>query len=63
LAIGDEITKIAFNQRKLYGCATEDGTFVFIETKDIAVDNPQGTYFSYTGDYEWFKATYYNETR
>lgn len=63
LVVGDQITKIDYNQRKLYGCATEDGTFVYIETKDISVDNPQGTYFAYTGTvYEWFKATYWNET-
>ncbi len=61
--IGEPVVKIAFNQRKLYGCATEGGTYIFIETKDIEVDNPQGTYFSYTGiAYSWFKATYYNET-
>jgi len=61
LAVGDQITKIAFNQRKLYGCATKDGTYVFIEAKDIAVDNPQGTPFTYNGtEYNWFKATYYN---
>ena len=57
----DPITKVLFNQRKLYGCATETGTFVIIETKDIEVDNPQGTYFEYTGDYLYFKCTYYNE--
>ncbi len=61
--VGEPIVKVAFNQRKLYGCATENGTYVFIETKNIEVDNPQGTYFVYTGTtYEWFKATYYNET-
>jgi len=59
--IDEPVVKIAFNQRKLYGCLTKDGTFVFIETKNISVDNPQGTYFSYNGEYEWFKATYYNE--
>lgn len=61
LVVGDQITKIDFNQRKLYGCATKDGAYVYIETKDIAVDNPQGTSFTYNGtDYQWFKATYYN---
>ncbi|MCK4454527.1 DUF1320 family protein [Candidatus Parcubacteria bacterium] len=58
---GDPITKVLFNQRKLYGCATKTGTFVLIETKDIEVDSPQGTYFEYTGDYIYFKCTYYNE--
>lgn len=58
---GDPITKVLFNQRKLYGCATETGTFVEIETKDIEVDSPQGTHFEYTGDYIYFKCTYYNE--
>ncbi len=58
---GDPITKVLFNQRKLYGCATKTGTFTVIETKDIEVDSPQGTYFEYTGDYIYFKCTYYNE--
>lgn len=58
---GDPMTKILFNQRKLYGCATKTGTFVEIETKDIEVDSPQGTIFEYTGDYLYFKCTYYNE--
>ncbi len=62
LNVGDEITKIAFNKRRLYGSATKDGTYTFIEEKDIAVNNPQGTYFIYEGnDYTWFKATYFNE--
>ncbi len=60
LEIGDPVVKIDYNQRKLYGSLTKDGEFVLVETKDIAVDNPQGTYFGYTGDYIWFKATYYN---
>lgn len=59
----DPVVKVSFNQRKLYGCATETGTFVYIETKDIEVDNPQGTQFEYTGStYLYFKCTYYNST-
>lgn len=58
---GEPVTKIAYNQRKFYGCATKDGTYSLIDTKDIEVDNPQGTYFEYTGStYNYFKATYYN---
>jgi phage gp36-like protein len=58
---GEPIVKIAFNQRRLYGSDKEDGDYSLIETKTIEVDNPQGTYFSYSGtDYDWFKATYYN---
>lgn len=58
---GDPITKILFNQRRLYGCATKDGTFIAIEIKDIEVDNPQGTFFEYAGTYTYFKCTYYSE--
>lgn len=58
---GDPVTKVLFNQRKLYGCAAKAGTFIFIETKDIEVDNPQGTQFEYTGSiYSYFKCTYLN---
>ena len=61
--IDEPIVKYAYNQRKFYGCATSGGTFVLIETKDIEVDNPRGTYFAYTGStYNYFKATYYNST-
>lgn len=60
LVVGDSVIEIDYNQRKLYGSLTKDGEYTLIETKDITVDNPQGTYFSYTGDYIWFKATYYN---
>ena len=60
---GEKITRIAFNQRKFYGCATVSGPYVLIETKDIEVDNPRGTYFEYIGTaYSYFKATYYNST-
>jgi len=67
LKVGDTITKIAFNQRKVYGCATEDGTYVEITSdgspKNIETDNPNGTPFEYSGStYEYFKATYYNAT-
>lgn len=59
---GTLITKIRYNQRKLYGCATKTGTFVAIgSATGIEVDNPRGTYFEYTGTtYVYFKATYYN---
>lgn len=64
-AVGDEVTKIRFNQRKFYGCATESGTYTEItddgSPKDIEVDNPNGTLFEYTAStYLYFKATYYN---
>lgn len=58
---GDPITKVLFNQRRLYGCLTKDGTFTAIEIKDIEVDNPQGTFFEYAGIYTYFKCTYYSE--
>lgn len=58
----EPIRLMLYNQRKLYGCATEDGTYVLVETKDIEVDNPLGTYMEDTGStYLFFKATYYNE--
>lgn len=66
LAIGDIIRKITHNQRKFYGCATEDGTYVHISADDspktIEVDNLDGTLFEYTGDegYLYFKSTYFN---
>ena len=64
---GDVAQKILYNQRKFYGCETEDGTFVEIvadgSPKDIEVDNPNGTILEYTGStYLYFKATYYNST-
>ena len=67
LKVGDIVQKILYNQRKFYGCATEDGIFVEIVSdgspKDIEVDNPNGTILEYTGStYLYFKATYYNST-
>lgn len=61
---GAKITKIRYNQRKFYGCATKAGTYVVIGSPaTIEVDNPKGTYFEYTGTaYVYFKCTYYNST-
>jgi len=62
----EPIVKIRFNQRKLYGCETKDGSYSVVTTgtsspKELEVDNPQGTYFEYTGTtYSYFKCTYYN---
>ena len=62
------ITKYLYNQRKFYGCATADGTFVELTAygspANIQVDDPQGTLLEYTGveGYLYFKATYYNAT-
>lgn len=57
-----------FNQRKFYGSLTATGSFVELTSsgspKTIEVNNPQGTYFEYTGNegYLYFKSTYYNAT-
>lgn len=64
---GEPVTVYRYNQRKFYGCATVDGTFVELTSdgspKDIQVDDPQGTMLEYTDNaYSYFKATYYNET-
>jgi len=64
LVEGDEVIKILYNQRKLYGCTTETGSYTLKDTKDIEVDNPRGTFFEYTGaeGYLYFKCTYHNAT-
>jgi len=61
---GEPITKIAFNQRKLYRATSKTGTYSFLSTKDIEIDKPQGTYFEdLTGtSSNWYKCTYYNST-
>lgn len=58
----DPVTKIRYNQRKFYR-STDGGTvYNLLETKDIEVDNPSGTYFEDTTglDSYYYKATYYN---
>jgi len=59
---GDPIQRIAFNQVKLYRSSSKTGTYTLLETKDIEVDNPRGTYFEdLTGTTSyWYKCTYYN---
>lgn len=57
------VTKMLYNQIKLYGCATKTGTYVVGNTYTIEVDDPLGTYVEYTGStYLYFKRTYYNAT-
>lgn len=63
---GEPVTKYRYNQRKFYGCTTEDGTYTELTAdgspKDIQADDPQGTTLEYTGadGYTYFKSTYYN---
>lgn len=64
---GEEVQVYAYNQRKFYGSATEDGSYTQLTSdgspKNISVTDPQGTYLEYTGeDYSYFRATYYNST-
>lgn len=64
---GEPVTVYRYNQRKFYGCATIDGTYVELTSdgspKAIQVDDPQGTILEYTGsEYTYFKATYYNSS-
>lgn len=64
---GEPVTLYRYNQRKFYGCATVDGSYVELTAdgspKDIQVDDPQGTFIEYSDDtYTYFKATYYNST-
>ncbi len=55
-----------YNQRKFYGCLTETGSYSELVSSGspaaITVNDPQGTYFEYTGGegYLYFKSTYYN---
>jgi hypothetical protein len=62
---GEPFVVYRFNQRKFYGSATADGSYVELTAdgspKDISVDDPQGTILEYSGtEYAYFKATYYN---
>lgn len=71
--MNDPIISVYYNQRKLYGCETKDGTYVVIpqgvdendediEAVDLEVDIMDGTLLTYTGStYKFFKATYYND--
>lgn len=58
------ITKIDYNQIKVYSSATETGTFTLLDTVAIQVDSPDGTlYNDTTGDATtWYKIKYYNST-
>lgn len=55
-----------YNQRKFYGSLTLTGSYAELlssgSPKSIAVNDPQGTYFEYTGSdgFLYFKSTYYN---
>lgn len=59
---GDPVTKIAFDKRRLYRSTAKDGTYTLLQTKDIEVDNPMGTYFEDLGGSSsyWYKCTYFN---
>ena len=59
---GDPIQRISFNQVKLYRSTSKTGTYTLLETKDIEVDNPRGTYFEDSAGTtsHWYKCTYYN---
>lgn len=60
----DPIQMIKYNQRRFYRSTDGGVTYTLLETKDIEVDNPSGTYFEdSTGlDSYYYKATYYNST-
>lgn len=57
-----------YNQRKFYGSLTLTGAYSELTSsgspKSITVNDPQGTYFEYTGldGYIYFKSTYFNAT-
>ncbi|MFA5174722.1 MAG: hypothetical protein WC438_06070 [Candidatus Pacearchaeota archaeon] len=60
------ITKIRYNKRKFYRCATETGTYTHLSAEGspvlIQVDQPEGTEFEDTTGTttSWYKATYFN---
>lgn len=54
------VTKVEYNQRKLYSCATEDGTYTLVNTFDLGVNDPKGTLVTDTGTDTYYKITYYN---
>ena len=56
------VTKVEYNQRKLYSCATEGGTYTLVSTFELGVNNPLGTLVSDTGTDTFYKITYYNAT-
>lgn len=61
-AANTEVTCLRYHQRKVYGCATPDGTYVSIATINCVYDAPLGNYYTYSGTtYRYFKATYYNQ--
>lgn len=62
----EPVVKYRYNKRKFYGSLTEGGSYSELTADgspaDIAVGDPQGTYFEYNGleGYLYFKSTYYN---
>ncbi len=62
-AQGEPITLIYFNKAKIYGSATEAGSYSLIITVDLEVDTPSGTqYNDTTSGYDYYKISYYNST-
>lgn len=67
-AADEPVQVYRYNQRKFYGCLTIGGSYTELSTsgspKNITVNDPQGTYFEYTGTdgFIYFKSTYFNST-
>ena len=64
----EPVVVFRYNQRKLYGSLTLNGSFSELvasgSPKNIAVSDPQGTLFEYSGNegYIYFKSTYFNSS-
>jgi hypothetical protein len=67
-SVDEPIQVFRYNQRKFYGALTQGGSYTELVSSgsptNITVNDPQGTYFEYTGNegYIYFKSTYFNST-
>jgi len=58
------VSKIDYNQIKVYSSATQSGTYSLLATIDITVDNPAGTRYDDAAGTSstWYKVKYFNST-